>query len=235
MFGRIDGAAFRATVNYIDRKVSEAGEQLAGGLLFRNPSESLESILGTVVPPDDTAVRFVFGGAGITENPSKTLESLFERYVIRYENPLETSHRDESDVWRVFQEPLRAKRVYSHLVQKTISATNYEYKFERSWKNGVWHLFEPVSFDLVDERSILEKASRWVGRSVSLSDSSEPFKLFLLLGEPTDRRLFDAFHRAKNLLAKMPGQKEIIREQEAEGFAEEIEQEFETHLLNAEE
>jgi hypothetical protein len=90
-------------------------------------------------------------------------------------------------------------------------------------------LFEPVSFDLSDERSILEKASRWVGRTMSLSDSLEPFKLYLLLGEPVDPRLSDAFHRARNLLTKIPGQREIVRERDAEQFAEEIEQEFQTH------
>jgi hypothetical protein len=230
MFGRIDGASFRATVGYIERKVSETNERISRGLLFSDPKESLETILSEVLPPDDTAIRFVFGGLGMTEDPVGSLDELFQRYVARYENPSEYARRDENDVWKVFQEPLRAKRVYSQIVAKTITAPNYEYQFERSWKNGKWNLFEPVSFDLSDERSILEKASRWVGRTMSLSDSAEPFKLFLLLGEPADPKLGDAFHRARNLLvAKIPGDREIVRERDAEQFAEEIEQEFESH------
>lgn len=235
MFGRIDGASFRATVSYIEQKVSYMSDQIERGLLFRDPKEGLDVILSEVLPPDDTSIRFAFGGVGLTEDAARTLDELLERYVTRYESPSEYAHRDENDVWKVFQAPLRMKRVYSQLVAKTIAAPNYEYKFERCWKNGIWHLFEPVSFDLSDERSILEKASRWVGRTTSLSDSTEPFKLFLLLGEPADSKLSGAFHRATNLLAKIPGQREIVRERDAEQFAEEIEQEFQQHRTETEE
>jgi len=236
MFGRIDGASFRATTSFIERRVTNVNERLARGLLFHNPKESLQSILDEVMPPDDTAIRFVFGGVGITDNPTRSLEELFERYVTRYENPSENARRDENDVWKVFQEPLRSKEVFPYFGPKTITAPGYEYEFERSWKNGIWHLFEPVSFDLADEQSILEKASRWVGRTMSLSDSSEPFKLFLLLGEPSDPRLGTAFQRATNLLTKkIPGQSELVRERDAEQFAEEVEQEFQNHLLESQE
>jgi hypothetical protein len=232
MFGHIDGVSFRATTSYIERRVSDISDRLSRGLLFSDSQESLQSILNEVLPPDDTAIRFVFGGVGITEDPALTLEGLFGRYVTRYENPSENERRDEKDVWKVFQEPLRTKEVFPHFVPKVITAPNYEYEFERSWKNGVWHLFEPVSFDLADASSISEKASRWVGRAMSLSDSSEPFKLILLLGEPADPRLGDAFSKARNLLAaKIPGKSQLVREQDAEQFAEEIEQEFQNHIL----
>jgi hypothetical protein len=234
MFGRIDGASFRATANYIERKVSELNERIARGVLFKDAKESLESLLSAVLPPDDSAIRFAFGGVGISDDPARTLDELFSRYVARYENPNEFVRRDEDDVWRVFQEPLRAKRVYSHFESKRIATKDYEYVFQRSWRNGIWHLFEPVSFDLSDERSILEKASRWVGRTVSLSDSSERFKLFLLLGEPTDPGLSGAFQKAKNLLSRIPVPRELVRERDAEHFAEEVEQEFEAHALEGE-
>ncbi len=231
MFRRIDGAAYRTTLAHIEQKLTAAGQDIERGLLFSDSQGGLDKILSKILPPDDSAMRFVFGGVGVTEDTRKTLESLFERYVARYEHPTEFVHRDENDVWRVFQTPLKAKRVYSKLVTKTITAPNYEYQFERSWRNGVWHMLEPVSFDLSDERSILEKASRWVGRTTSLSDSAEPFKLFLLLGEPANPNLREAFHKATNLLAKIPGEKELIREREAEQFADTIEQEFENHEL----
>ena len=67
-----------------------------------------------------------------------------------------------------------------------------------------------------------------------MSDSLEPFKLFLLLGEPTDSRLNDAYQRAKNLLNKIPVPRELVRERDAEQFAEEIEQEFQNHIVDEE-
>jgi hypothetical protein len=231
MFGRIDGASFRATTGYIERKVSEINDKMERGQLFHEHEASLQSILAEVVPPDDSSIRFSYGGVGITENPSLALDGLFERYVARYENPSENVRREDNDIWRIFQEPLKAKPVYSQFVSKTISAPNYEYQFDRSWKNGIWHVYEPVSFDLADERSISEKAVRWLGRSISLSKSSEPFKLFLLLGEPADPRLGGAFQKAKNVLAEIPGKREFIPEKDAEQFAEQVEGEFQQHLL----
>ncbi|MGA2216518.1 MAG: DUF3037 domain-containing protein [Terracidiphilus sp.] len=236
MFGRVDGTSFRATTGYIERKVSDASERLARGLLFRDPKDGLQAILNEVVPADDSSIRFVLGGVGVTEDPAQTLEELFGRYVTRYEVLSENARREDNDVWKVFQEPLRSKEVFPYFSPKTITAPDYEYEFERSWKNGIWHLFEPVSFDLADASSISEKASKWVGRANSLSDSSERFKLFLLLGEPTDPSLWDAFQRATNLLAKkIPGEHKLIRERDAEQFAEEVEQEFQNHLLESQE
>jgi hypothetical protein len=236
MFGRVDGASFRATTGYIERKVSDASERFARGLLFQDPKESLQAILNEVIPPDDSAIRFVLGGVGVTDNPPQTLDELFGRYVTRYESPSENARREDNDVWKVFQEPLRRKEVFPYFSPKTISAPDYEYQFERSWKNGVWHLFEPVSFDLADASSISEKASKWVGRANSLSDSSERFKLFLLLGKPTDPSLGDAFQRATNLLdKKIPGEHKLVQERDAEQFAEEVEQEFQNHLLESNE
>ena len=109
-------------------------------------------------------------------------------------------------------------QVTSHLKPKRIAAPDYEYEFQRSWKNEVWHVCEPVSFDLVDPGSLLDKANRWVGRATSLRDSPEPFLLHILLGEPTDERLKPTFGKAQNILQKIPGAKELIRESQAESF-----------------
>jgi len=108
-------------------------------------------------------------------------------------------------------------------------APNYEYEFQRAWKNGVWHVYEPVSFDMLDGGSIVEKANRWVGRATSLNDSLDSFQIHLLLGEPQDTRLQDTFVKAQNILRKMPGKCELIRESEAEAFAEEFEKEIQQH------
>ena len=85
------------------------------------------------------------------------------------------------------------------------------------------------SFDMMDPGSILDKANRWVGRATSLNDSADQFKIHLLLGEPHDARLQTTFIKAQNILNNMPGQKQFIRESEAEEFAEELEREVQQH------
>lgn len=234
MFGPIEGPSFRALSRFIETQISILNEKICRGLLFQDAKKDLQAILGEILPSDDGAIRFAVGGVGITEDPAKSLDILFQRYVSRYENPNDATRRNEDDVWKSFQESLKAKRVYSHLVPKKITAPDYEYQFERSWKNGIWHVFEPVSFDMADESSILEKASKWVGRSSSLSDSPEQFKLILLLGSPTDPRLMGAFQRAQNLLrAKITGERELVQEKDAEQFAEQVEAEFRQHELES--
>lgn len=229
MFHRIDGPSFRSLTRYIQDKISSVTQEWAKGALFVDIDEKLESILARILPIDDSAVRFAMGGVGLTENPEQTLHELYQRYVARYEQTSESFRRDDEEVWRVFKKPLEQRKVIDRLEPKLIIAPNYEYQFERSWKNGVWHVYEPVSFDLLDTGSILDKANRWLGRVTNLIDSAEPFKLYLLLGEPKDQKLQAAFQKAENILAKMPGQRELVREREAEEFAEEVEFEIKEH------
>lgn len=229
MFGHIDGGSFRAITRHIEAQICEYGERLERGLLLDAPPKDLASILADILPKDDTSIRFAEGGVGITEDPAKSLDTLFNRYVARYETPSDAIRRDENDVWRSFQESLKSKRVLAHLVPKMIVAPDYGYSFKQAWKNGKWNIFQPVSFDLADEGSILEKANSWVGRTNSLSSSSEEFKLFLLLGEPTNPELGNAFQKAQNLLSKIPVEWEGVREHDAKQFAEQVEEEFLKH------
>jgi hypothetical protein len=234
MFGPIDGASFRGLSRYVENQIAILSDEMGKGLLFKDSKRDLQSILGEILPADEGAIRFVAGGVGVTDDPSKSLETLYQRYVSRYENPNDTVRRDEDDVWKSFQEPLRTKQVYTQLVPKRITAPDYEYQFERSWKNGKWHLFEPVSFDLADESAILEKASKWVGRSSSLSDSSDEFKLIFLLGKPTDQKLMPAYQKARNLLsAKIAVERDFFQEDDATQFADQLEKEFCEHELES--
>jgi hypothetical protein len=191
---------------------------------------TIDQLLKRVLPPDDSSVQFSNPpGVGLSADLDKTLTELFDRYVERYAVRPGAVRRDDEDVWRVFREPLEQRRVTAHLAPKRIVASSYDYEFERAWKNRIWHLYEPVSFDMVDAGSILEKANRWVGRATSLNDSSERFKIHMLLGEPQDDRLRGAFEKAQNILNKMPGQKEFVRETEADAFADELAREIGEH------
>jgi hypothetical protein len=228
MFTKIDGNRFRQLTRYIQEQISAIGESLPTELPFE-PGRAIEQLLARVLPEDDSSVQFSHAGVGLSQDLEKTAAELFDRYVDQYSVTSDSSRRDDEDIWRSFREPLDRLHVTSHLAPKRIVAPNYEYEFQRAWKNRVWHVYEPVSFDMVDGGSIVEKANRWVGRATSLNDSSERFTIHLLLGEPQDSRLQDTFIKAQNILKKMPGKCELIRESEAEAFAEELEKEVQQH------
>jgi hypothetical protein len=229
MFAKIDGNRFRQLTLYVQEKISEIGVSLPSALPFE-PRLAIEHLLARVLPPDDSSVQFSHAGVGLTHNLDKTVAELFDRYVNRYATTAESSRRNDEEIWRTsFREPLERRHITTHFAPKRIVAPNYEYEFQRAWKNNMWHLYEPVSFDMVDGSSIVEKANRWVGRAMSLIDSPEEFKIHLLLGEPADSQLQGTFIKAQNILKKMPGKAELVRESDAEAFAEEFEREIQQH------
>jgi len=228
MFQKIDGQRFRQLSRHIQDQICAAGQEFESALPFE-AAPTIEKLLARVLPPDDSAIQFSKAGVGLSGDLERTLHELFQRHVEQYTASGESPRRTDEDVWRIFREPLDRVLVTPRLKPKRIVATSYEYEFERSWKNEIWHVFEPVSFDMVEAASMLDKANRWVGRATSLLDSPDPFRIHILLGEPTDDRLKPTFVRAQNILNKMPGKKEFIRESEAEAFAEELAREIQGH------
>jgi hypothetical protein len=228
VFERIDGNRFRELTRYIQQQIGGMGSEYKSSLPFE-PGVAMEHVLAKVLPADDSAIQFSKPGVGLSSDLDRTLKELFQRHVERYVLAGETSRRSDEEVWRVFREPLDRAQVTSSLRPKRIVAPSYEYDFERSWKNEIWHVYEPVSFDMVEAGSMLEKANRWVGRATSLLDSAEEFRIYLLLGEPQDERLKSTFLKAQNILNKMPGRKEFVRESEAEEFAEELARTMHSH------
>lgn len=228
VFAKIDGNRFRQLTRYIQDQVNAIGESLPSELPFES-GQTIEQLLARVLPRDDSSIQFSPAGAGLSRDLEATVAELFERYVERYAAAGDASRRDDEDVWRTFRESLDRRNVAAQLEPKRIVAPDYEYEFQRAWKNGLWNVYEPVSFDMVDAGAMVEKANRWVGRATSLNDSAEQFKIHLLLGEPQDSRLQSTFVKAQNILRKMPGRCELITESEAEDFADEIEQEVRRH------
>ena len=65
-----------------------------------------------------------------------------------------------------------------------------------------------------------------------MSNASEQFKVYLLLGEPQQETLRPAFDKAVSILHRMPVDSEIIREANAGEFSEQFAREIEAHEPN---
>lgn len=228
MFGEIDGNKFRQTTRYIQERLRNIGGELSKGLPFET-NKPIEGILAMVLPPDDSAFQFSRAGTGISHDLDKELKGLFARFVERYSSHPESTPRDDDEIWKVYRKPLERRHVVEYLAPKRIVAPNYDYEFQHSWKNQAWRVYEPVSFDLLEATTILDKANRWLGRAANLADSKEKFKMYMLLGEPRESKLKAAFVKAQNILHKMPGEHELVKESEAEEFADEVAHELRDH------
>ncbi|MGH9545330.1 MAG: DUF3037 domain-containing protein [Terriglobales bacterium] len=227
MFLKVDGPRFRQLSRYIQDQISAAGREYESSLPFE-AGQDFEHLLARVLPFDDSAIQFSKAGVGLSTDLDRTLRELYERFVDRYVAG-DSPRRTDEEVWRVFREPMDKVLVTPRLRPKRIVAPSYEYEFEHSSKNEIWHVYEPVSFDMVEAAPMLDKANRWVGRATSLMDSPDLFRIHVLLGEPQDQRLKPTFVKAQNILNKMPGQKEFVPESEAAAFAEELASQLAKH------
>lgn len=229
MFSNVAGDHFKNVTRYIQSKLDEEGERLSTELPFDKLPASVMDFTGRVLPVNDSSLQFSPEGYGVTANAQETLEQIYSRYVEKYYERPEKQSRSDEDIWKVYKKPLEEKRILANLVSHQISGLNYDYEFKYCWKNEQWRIQEPVSFDLVEASSITDKANAWLGRITSLADGGEPFKLNVLIGSPQDERLKSAFVKAQNILHKMPCEHEFIKEDEAEGFAEDLKKEIEAH------
>ena len=230
VFDRIDGDRFRQIARFIEEAVNKLGERVKQQTLsFADLPTSLDKLLAMVLPADDSSIQFSPMSFGVSADLARTVEELFERYVGRYAGPGDVASRTDDDVWRVFRERFEKRGVASHLAPKRIVAPDYEYMFRAGWKNGSWHVYEPVSFDLMEPASLIDKANRWFGRATNLAESPEPFRLYFLVGPPSKPELQGAFDKARRILSKSPIAPELVMEGEADALAVDLEREMHVH------
>ena len=228
VFPGVDPDHFKSLMHYIQARIVERGEQLSAELQLATTSSAIE-IAQSVLPRDDSSLQWSPAGSGRTDDPAKTLEMLYERMVKRYDERQDHGGRSDDEVWRHFRRDLEVRQVLQHLKSKTISVQDDEIEFQHAWKNGKWHCLEPISFDLAAPDSIRDKAHRWLGQMDSIKDAGEPFKVYLLVGGPQDESLRPAFQRAVSILNKIPGEKEIVLEEDAARLADRIAGEVKVH------
>ena len=228
VFPGMNAEHFKSLMRYIQSRFEERGERVASELELM-PSSGVIEIAQSILPKDDSSLQWSPAGSGRTEEPAKTLEKLYDRMVMRYEERPSSGGRSDDDVWRHFKRDLETKRVLQHFVPKKISVLDDEIEFQHSWRNGKWHCLEPVSFDLAQADSIKDKAHRWLGQMTSVHGESDDFKVYLLVGAPGQESLQPAFRSAISILRKIPGDKEIVLEEDARGLAERIAGEVAEH------
>ena len=135
-------------------------------------------------------------------------------------------------MWRPVLIKLGERHLASHLTEKVIAGSVDDVTFKHVWKNGMWNVYEPVSFDLADEDGIKRKAREWRGHLAAVVDDGqvEPFKPHFLVGAPTDTRLTGAYQTAKEILRRAPNSPEIFEEGQIDELVAQIEDEMRTHV-----
>ena len=190
-------------------------------LTFPEDPESARDLALKVIPHDDAALQWSLSGGGLTESPSVELEVLFQEAVARHYDSVEEARRDDSAVYRevfskAFDTPVVKARMTSHEIVTPLAS----HLFPQAWQNGVWNVYQALSFDLKVGETIRNKAHRWESLTRFLCQSPENPKIHLLLGAPSGEQLKD-YAKAKDVL-NSSHLIHLVEEDEAVDFARDL-------------
>lgn len=224
MFPGISVDAYRRGIRAIERGARQAAEREATGLF--SSVEDAGSLGLKFLPRDESS--FVWGaiGSGVTVDALADLDKLYARFVTRYDAPGRVL-RDDADVWRPVREKLAERKIADRLEPVVIRSPLDDVRFDHAWKNGAWHCYQPISFDLLQGDSIRDKAAKWAGQLLALEHSSEPFKAYFLVGAPSSPKLRSDYERAIGILKlRSP---EVVEEAEIDTLIDRIEADIREH------
>lgn len=216
-FPDLNSARYKTLVRHVERRLLEADETLRQPDVLESAPENLTGLLSTLLPNDDSCIQASQVMYGVEAQVESRLQELFEEYVIRYEPSGPRRRRDEEDVRRDFDKRLFQTGLVNRVrFDIPIETPAYSYTFHATWQNGKPQVLEPISFDLVEGRSIVEKAASWSGRLYTLAKGGGNFAFNSIVAPPTDPTLERAFSRALTILRGAPNAREIVPELEAE-------------------
>lgn len=229
IFPDLDRRAFIDAMASVERGIKFAAKDIATAGMLPCDGDAA-TYARRALPADYSSLQWSPIGTGLTDSVDKTFERLYERFVARYDEHTERRRSDE-DIWRPVRDLLEERHIAVRLEKKEIVGKTDVISFERTWKNGVWHAYEPVSLDLADADGIKDKARRWLGHlSAVADDPSDDFRVYFILGKPRSPTLLQAYENAKAILARAPGEPAIYEENEVDRLVSSIEDEYRAHL-----
>jgi hypothetical protein len=195
-FARVSTVFRDADVTHVRRlavgiaaKCEEWQERGTGQLGFDRLPASLPLLMPKLLQVDEPGMQFSpVVASGVTADPARQLEELFERFVGPEREVRERLGRSDDEVWREFTsalpDPELTKRFHAH----TVNAPHLAVEFKYAWKNASWHAVQPVSLDMVDAEKIVNKALLWSARLEQLSPRDRQLELKLLVALPQSKR-----------------------------------------------
>jgi hypothetical protein len=229
VFPDLDRGAFNSAMSSIRHGFRRIGKRKSTAGLFKT-QDSVLAIAKEAVPSDDSSLQWSPVGGGFTNDVQETFERLYSQFVARYDHKAK-HRRTDDEIWRPVLAKLEERDLAAKLHEKLIAGSLDDVTFKHAWKNGQWHVYEPVSFDLAEADSIKSKAREWLGHlsAVVADGTAEAFKPHFFVGAPSDPRLADAYDIAKKILRQAPNEPEVFEEGQLEEFVSQIEDEVRAH------
>lgn len=229
-FPEIDGRYLQTTLKFLKAEFQRLSDKLEKELPL-DGFTSLEGITRSILPVDDSAMIFSDVKVGQDVNLSRVCTELYNRVVKKnLSDQDEMELKNDREVWqKIYKEYFEKYDINKKLHAHTIKTKNDSVQFDKAWKNGRWHCFETVSFDLVKRDSIKNKVYRWSGKLAEMETAKESFNIYLLSVMPKDDELKKFVKRKLNNLQFDDSAVKIVTEDEAEALAKKFQREMNAH------
>jgi len=195
------------------------------------PSEHLEQLTASISPPDNGTIRWSETRRAVDIDLQAALEDLYHTQVEQYF--LDNRHDDtlaDEDVWKkkyktYFEQYGISNRLKTHEVKIPKDVI----RFEKSWKNEIWHCYEPISFVVKEKETVKDKVYRWAGQLKGLEHSNEPLHITLLTSIPERHAHMLSFIQEYLKIKHSNLTVDIVTEDKAEQLAKEVHRQMELH------
>lgn len=224
-FGQVPGVALLRML----RDLKSDLQKTAALLLHESGAvPAITEITSSALPKDDNALFFSEIFTGWHFDADLAFQELFERLLSRSVEPAAKRH-DDAYAWKnVYKRYFDQYGLTEKLVSKSIQTPTDTFEFDKACQNGVWHCFQSISFDLVDEQRIKDKMYRWAGKIAELRHSNEDMNLYLLSVLPANPELRRLITQKLNLIGEHVSVR-LVGEHDASKVVAEVHETLESH------
>lgn len=137
------------------------------------------------------------------------------KYITQYENIAHRVSRTDEEAWsQVYKKYFDEFGITRKLSRHQIKTQNDKFDFDLAYKNGALHLYNPVSFDLMEHDAIKEKVYKWKGKIGEIETKEEDIKIHMLLLYPENQNQKDMDFINKILLSSTDTENLILHNEE---------------------
>lgn len=187
-----------------------------------------------ILTPDSTALRFDKLKFAVKYDGSKHIVKDYYDLLFSHFNETQPEVRqNEEYISRHLKSSLqKLDPEYSRYIRKDREISvpvlpDGKFLFEFSWQNHVEHLVKPVAFDLLESKSINQKAATYYGYLSALGPELSNQKLDIITTRPQDKKLWSVYDKAISMISSTDIHPNIIEQGDIESYAEEIVQNVE--------
>ena len=230
-----DGHLLAQALKNLQRQIKKRSELLSDKVMSssRDSILQLDEITNSILIKDDSALVLTAVKQALDINIDKALQDLYERMVERYEKSKSTPNATDNEVWRtVYKNYFDQVGITKKLSNHCVTANTININFDKAWKNGVWHCYQPLTFNLRHSESIQNKAFKWSGIVKALEAKDEALNLYFLTTSPQDHEDLKEFIYKTLLQETKKIHIEIVEEKDAEQFAKKVKQEMENSNID---